>query len=134
METPAPRVALGIALRGLATSAIDISDGFVGDLMHVLRASSVGATVDVDALPRSPDLRAQPPTLQRLCTLAGGDDYELVFTAADAMADRVRAAAAGAGVVVSAVGCIEVQPGLRLVDAQGKAVVERYSAFDHFRG
>jgi thiamine-monophosphate kinase len=132
METPTPRIALGRALRGLATSAIDVSDGFVGDLAHVLRASSVGATVDVDALPRSPDLRAQPSTLQRLCTLAGGDDYELVFTAPDARADGVRAAAAEAGVAVAAVGRIDAQTGLRLVDARGDTVVERYAGFDHF--
>ena len=133
METPAPRVGLGLALRGAATSAIDVSDGFVGDLGHVLRASSVGATVDVDALPRSADLRAQPPTLQRLCTLAGGDDYELVFTAPAALGDRVRAAAAQCDVAVAPVGRIEVQTGLRLVDARGEAVAERYPAFDHFR-
>jgi len=133
METPVPRVGLGLALRGVATSAIDVSDGFVGDLAHVLRASSVGATVDVDALPRSADLCAQPPTLQRVCTLAGGDDYELVFTAPAALGDHVRAAAAQCDVAVAPVGRIEVQPGLRLVDAQGEAVAERYSAFDHFR-
>ena len=133
METPDPRVALGVALRGLATSAIDVSDGFIGDLAHVLRASSVGATIDVDALPRSADLRAQPVALQRLCTLAGGDDYELVFTAPAAMAQRVQEAAATGDVAVSAVGRIEAHTGLRLVDARGDEVSERHAAFDHFR-
>ena len=133
METPEPRVALGVALRGLATSAIDVSDGFVGDLEHVLRASSVGATIDVDALPRSADLRAQPAALQRLCTLAGGDDYELVFTAPAAFGERVQEAAATSDVAVSAVGRIEARVGLRLVDARGDAVSERPAAFDHFR-
>ena len=81
MELPTPRVALGIALRGVATSAIDISDGLLGDLRHVLRRSGVGARLDADALPASAVLAAQPLELRRECTLAGGDDYELLFTA-----------------------------------------------------
>jgi len=133
METPVPRVALGLGLRGLATSAIDVSDGFIGDLGHVLRASSVGATVDADALPRSAQLRAQPVALQRLCTLAGGDDYELAFTAPPALAERVHAAAVQARVPVTAVGRIDAQQGLRLVDARGDPIADRFVGFDHFR-
>ena len=98
MELPTPRTALGIRLRGVATSAIDVSDGLTGDLGHVLRRSGVGAVVDVDALPRSAVLAAQPMALQRECLLAGGDDYELVFTALPSRRDAVAAAAAGAGV------------------------------------
>src|SRR5690606_17196482 len=81
MEQPQPRVALGMALRGVATSAVDVSDGLLGDLGHILRRSNVGATVEADAVPRSDVLATQPLALQRLCTLSGGDDYELVFTA-----------------------------------------------------
>ncbi|HEY8710175.1 MAG TPA: thiamine-phosphate kinase, partial [Burkholderiaceae bacterium] len=81
MEQPQPRIKLGLALRGVASSAIDVSDGLLGDLGHVLRRSGVGAQVQVDTLPRSAVLRALPEALQRECTLAGGDDYELVFTA-----------------------------------------------------
>ena len=80
------------ALRGVATSAIDVSDGLLGDLGHILRRSGVGATVDVDALPRSAVLAAQPLALQRECLLAGGDDYELVFTAPASRRDAVAAA------------------------------------------
>ena len=97
MEMPAPRTSLGIRLRGVATSAIDVSDGLTGDLGHLLRRSGVGAVVDVDALPRSAVLAAQPMELQRECLLAGGDDYELVFTALASRRDAVAAAAAGAG-------------------------------------
>ena len=68
-------------MRGLATSAIDVSDGLLGDLGHILRRSGVAARIEVDAVPRSAVLAAQPAALQRECTLAGGDDYELVFTA-----------------------------------------------------
>src|SRR5207253_8438902 len=92
MELPQPRVALGVALRGVASAAIDISDGLLGDLAHLLRCSGVGAAIDVDAVPRSEVLREQPQPLQRLCTLSGGDDYELVFTAPASQAAQVLAA------------------------------------------
>jgi thiamine-monophosphate kinase len=133
MEQPQPRVALGLALRGIASSSIDVSDGLLGDLGHVLRASGVGAAIDVDAVPRSAVLREQPAALQRLCTLAGGDDYELVFTAAPARAADVQRAARTAGVAVTPIGRIEAAPGLRLHDARGAAVEERFASFDHFR-
>ena len=133
MELPTPRVALGIALRGLATSAIDVSDGLLGDLAHILRASRVGATVDADAVPRSAVLASRPIGTQRLCTLAGGDDYELVFTASPRHADAVQRAAQHAKVNVCRIGRIEAQPGLRLVDAGGESVANDFGSFDHFR-
>ena len=133
MELPQPRIALGIALRGVATSAIDVSDGLLGDLSHILRKSGVGATVDVDTVPRSAVLQAQPDALQRLCALAGGDDYELVFTAPAARADRVNDAARHAGVPVTRIGRIEPAAGLRLIDRHGRAVADSFGSFDHFR-
>ena len=133
MELPQPRVALGVALRGVATSAIDVSDGLLGDLAHLLRRSGVGARLDVDTLPRSAQLAAQLIGVQRECTLAGGDDYELLFTAPAAHAAGVRAAAAAAGVEVTRIGGIEADPGLRLIDAQGRAVADTWGSFDHFR-
>ena len=133
MEQPQPRIALGLALHGLASSAIDVSDGLLGDLAHILRRSGVGATVEVDAVPRSAALREQPVAVQRLCTLAGGDDYELVFTAAPQHADRIVAAARQAGVPATRIGRIEAAAGLRLVDAAGRAVAHTYASFDHFQ-
>ena len=133
MEQPQPRVALGVALRGLASSAIDVSDGLLGDLQHILRRSGVGATVDVDAVPRSAVLGRQPQALQRVCTLAGGDDYELVFTAAPRHASAVQAAAHQAGVQATRIGAIEAGAGLRLVDAQRRPVDNTFGAFDHFK-
>ena len=133
MELPQPRVALGVALRGVAGGAIDVSDGLLGDLSHLMRRSGVGATLDVDAVPRSALLRSQAPALQRLCTLAGGDDYELLFTAPAERAAQVAAAAAAAGVAVTRIGRIESAAGLRLVDARGRAVEHRFESFDHFR-
>jgi thiamine-monophosphate kinase len=133
MEQPEPRVALGVALRGIASAAIDVSDGLLGDLAHVLHRSGVGATVDVDAVPRSPDLTAQALALQRLCSLSGGDDYELIFTAPPAAQSRLMDAAQGAGVAVARIGRIEAEPGLRLVDAAGREVANGWTSFDHFR-
>ncbi|WP_295376227.1 thiamine-phosphate kinase [uncultured Pseudacidovorax sp.] len=135
MEQPTPRVALGLALRGIASSAIDISDGLAGDLGHVLRASGVGATLDADAVAGTLAARgavALDAAMQRSLTLAGGDDYELAFTApADRSAD-VEAAARSAGVPVTRIGRIEAEPGLRVVDAQGRPVDQRFASFDHF--
>jgi thiamine-monophosphate kinase len=133
MECPQPRLALGMALRGVAHSAIDVSDGLLGDLSHILRRSGVGATLDVDAVPRSGVLRSLPLAPQREFTLAGGDDYELVFTAPPARAAQVQGAASETGVALTRIGVIEVQAGLRLVDASGRAVDSGFASFDHFR-
>jgi thiamine-monophosphate kinase len=132
MERPEPRLALGQALLGIAHAAIDVSDGLVGDLGHVLKASRVGATLAVDDLPMSNGLRLQPLALQRLCTLTGGDDYELVFTAPRKRRVAVRAAAAKADVKVTRIGSIDGAPGLRLVDAKQRVVLHHEKAFDHF--
>ena len=134
MHLPTPRVELGRALAALpvAHAALDISDGLVGDLGHILDASKVGATLDVDALPAGPALAAQPLALRRRFTLAGGDDYELCFTAPAAQRSAVLAAAASAQTQVTRVGSIEAQPGLRLVDAGGKPVEMDVKGWDHF--
>jgi thiamine-monophosphate kinase len=127
MEVPTPRVALGQELRGIATAAIDVSDGLLGDLGHILAASKVGARLDVDALPLSDVLAAQPAALQRECLLAGGDDYELVFTSpAGVQLPDV-------GVPLTRIGVIEAEPGLRVVDGLGAAVEHGLRSFDHFK-
>lgn len=133
MEQPQPRVALGLALRGIATSAIDVSDGLLGDLAHVLRRSGVGAELQVDAVPRSAVLTALSETLQRECTLAGGDDYELVFSAAPGDAARVVAAAQVAQVPVTRIGRLSADAGLRLIDRDGRPVAHTFGSFDHFK-
>ncbi len=133
MEEPRPRIALGLALVGIASSAIDVSDGLVGDLGHLLHRSGVAAVVDVDALPRSADLAAQAVAMQRKCLLAGGDDYELVFTAAVERRDAVAEAAAVAATTVTRIGRIESGSGLRFVAAAGRDVAAPAGSFDHFR-
>jgi thiamine-monophosphate kinase len=133
MELPQPRVALGLALRGVATSAIDISDGLLGDLAHVLRRSKVGAEVQVDSLPCSAVLRGLTRTLRREYTLAGGDDYELVFTAAPRDAERVAVAARSAAVSVTKIGRIIASAGLTLLDNNAALVDNTFGSFDHFK-
>jgi thiamine-monophosphate kinase len=134
MEQPTPRNALGVALRGVATSAIDVSDGLLGDLRHVLARSGVGATVDADAVPASAVLAAQSVAWRRECTLAGGDDYELLFTAPPSADAAVHAAAEAAGGAVTRIGRIEpASAGLRVVDGAGRAVDAAFAGFDHFR-
>jgi thiamine-monophosphate kinase len=133
MELPEPRTALGQRLRGLASSAIDVSDGLLGDLGHVLRRSAVGARLDADALPRSAQLAALPPAVQLECLLHGGDDYELLFTAAPGRQAEVRAAAREAGVPVSRIGHIEPGHGLVVTDGRGRELPVRRGGFDHFK-
>lgn len=133
MERPAPRVALGLALRGIATAAIDVSDGLLGDLSHVLRASAVGARID---LPEAATLMATQgvlaPEQQLAYVLAGGDDYELVFTAPVSARASVMGAASQAQTRVTRIGQIEAAAGLRLVRGDGSFSDERYASFDHF--
>jgi len=132
MEQPQPRVTLGLALRGVASAAIDLSDGLAGDLGHVLRRSGVGATVDIDALPRSAVLGAQPQALQRECLAAGGDDYELLFTAPRLQRANVLEAGRRVGVPLTRCGGIEAKAGLRWSDAGGRPLMLNFSSFDHF--
>ena len=143
MERPTPRVALGQALRGVAHAAIDLSDGLLGDLGHILRASGVGADIDTRWLVQAndgdtawpahcPDLAALPWAQTLACGLTGGDDYELLFTAAPEHRAAVLAAAQASATPVSRVGRV-TPSGLRVLDPQGQAIdVSRLTSFDHF--
>jgi len=134
MEQPTPRVELALALRGTASAAVDVSDGLLGDLGHVLAASGVGASVDTAAvLPLFGCPGAALPAEQQLeFVLAGGDDYELAFTAPGAARQAVERAAAASGTRVTRIGRIEAEPGLRLLDASGRVLPHRYRSYDHF--
>ncbi|MHB1145267.1 MAG: thiamine-phosphate kinase [Thiobacillus sp.] len=130
---PTPRVELGIALRGIATSAIDISDGLLGDLGHILERSRVGATLDFAALPTLPVAQAYlHEPVARDCVLAGGDDYELCFTAPADRRDAVTAAAQSAGVAVTRIGRITAESGLTVTDADGRPMRFDHTGYDHF--
>jgi thiamine-monophosphate kinase len=130
---PTPRVALGIALRGIARSAIDISDGLLADLGHILEASAVGAELDFAALPIPDVARAYlHETVARDCVLAGGDDYELCFTAAADQREAVLAAGVAGGVSVTRIGTITQAPGLVVRGADGQPMQIEKTGYDHF--
>jgi len=135
LDAPEPRVALGKKLRGIAGAAIDVSDGLLADLGHVLEQSRVGAEVDFAALPRSAALRAcADRALADDCLLAGGDDYELVFTAPAARRAEVEAAGQAAAVVVTRIGRVIGGPAkVTLLGAPREALASAARGFDHFR-
>jgi thiamine-monophosphate kinase len=133
---PAPRVALGERLRGIATAAIDVSDGLVGDLGHVLDASSASAVIELAALPHSEILeRRLAGTTRALaleCLLAGGDDYELCFTAPAERAGAVAALARELDLKLTQIGAIGLGRGLVVTDERGHPLQSLPRAFDHF--
>ncbi len=140
MERPDPRVALGMALRGVASAAVDISDGMLGDLGHVLAASGVGARIDAPmALGlmacAASDLdhhRWLPQAQQLEYVLSGGDDYELLFTAPPSARGAVKGASIASQTVVTCIGRIEAEPGVRVVGVDGVPLPAHYGSFDHF--
>lgn len=130
-QLPQPRVTLGLALRGIATACIDVSDGLAGDLAKLCTASGVGADVEGRELPLSAGLCSVAPPHARLAyALGGGDDYELLFTAGPA--ERARIAVLDAGVVLRRIGTIAEADGVRI---DGKPPGrDTGHGFDHFGG
>lgn len=133
LERPDPRVELGLRLRGVARSAIDVSDGLLADLGHILERSAVGAELALDAIPGSPALAVCNDTqLARDCMLAGGDDYELVFTAPVASRSTLAGISASLGLALTRIGSIVPGAGLRLLDGAGREVPVGRRGYDHF--
>ena len=140
MEQPTPRVALGQALRGIATSAIDISDGLLGDLSHVLRASGVGATINTQIASNLIATNAYQICRNGIFgsenvldfVMAGGDDYEIAFTAPAQQHAAVLAAAHACQTRVTHIGHMTAASGVQLLDANGQVLPNRYTSFDHF--
>ncbi len=136
LDRPTPRIAAGLALRGLATAAIDLSDGLAGDLGHVIVASMVGAQIDLGRLPTSrilADHFADEPRRWNL-QLSGGDDYELCFTAPAANALAIERALAASDTAATVIGCITAGDGIAWATPEGEAFVPRASGYDHFAG
>ena len=136
MECPTPRVELGLALRSVAHAAIDVSDGLLGDLGHILKRSGVGAQIETAWVQGSaavtPDVLALPWPRRLDCVLAGGDDYELLFTAPVLHRERIHALASDLDVPVTRIGRITAGSGLRVLDPQGQPINRRFASFDHF--
>lgn len=134
LDLPEPRLALGQALRGLASAAADVSDGLVADLGHICAASQVSAELHLGDVPLSATVQAMvqaEPDLARLI-LAGGDDYELVFTAPAEAESAIREAARGARTSVARIGRIESGSGVRVLDPGGLEIVLDRLGFAHF--
>ncbi len=130
LDRPVPRVALGLALAGVAHAAVDVSDGLAQDLGHILDASGRGATIDVATLPTGSELASLASDDRERLALTAGDDYELCFTAPVAARDAVLAAARSAGTAVTRIGTVTAQPGLVLRNAA--AADPALAGFDHF--
>ena len=140
MHNPSPRTNLGQGLVGIAHAAIDISDGLLGDLSHILRQSSVSADILIDQVPGSKTLNSKSIELQRLCKLTGGDDYELCFTIPKDKSSQLEALSSRLGIALTKIGSItEQSKGLiRLIDNNGQqlssSLSEQYlKSFDHFK-
>jgi thiamine-monophosphate kinase len=127
---PQPRLALGQALRGLATAAIDVSDGLVADLGHILEASAVGAELRADRLPLSVAARDLPDA--RDAALAGGDDYELLFTAPRERRGKVEALARRLDLPLTRIGAIRAGSNVSTLDAAGHEIEMTKRGWQHF--
>jgi thiamine-monophosphate kinase len=138
LHAPTPRVALGLALRGIAHSAIDVSDGLLADLGHICERSGVSATIEWEAIPAIPLVRAHAQTDSGARgLLSGGDDYELCFTASPRRRAAVMAAAARSRVRVTMIGRIERKARspapVTVLDSVGRALKVKARGYDHFR-
>jgi thiamine-monophosphate kinase len=156
LHQPQPRVALGLALRGIANSAIDISDGLLADLGHILECSNVGAEIQFDALPMSDKLRSLSPSLSptrgrgvrdnagegvfcssqslvQRCALSGGDDYELCFTAPGARHAELLDIGTRLKLPLTCIGRIVAGHGCLVHDAAGDPLNVEATGYDHFR-
>ena len=129
---PQPRIALGRALTRHALCAIDLSDGLLGDLRHILERSRVGARVFAERIPVHRALHKLPLDDQRVLALRGGDDYELLFTAAPDAGDSLRGLASSLGIALTPIGLITEDLAQEVVDANNRPIGLRFEGFDHF--
>ncbi|MDO8413685.1 MAG: thiamine-phosphate kinase [Gallionellaceae bacterium] len=155
LHQPSPRVALGLALRGVAHSVIDISDGLLADLGHILQCSNVGAEIQFDMLPISDVMRTLSraivhpsplgggvggeggfdllPALAQRCILSGGDDYELCFTVPEAQRPRIEKISTQLNLPLTRIGVIVPGSGCRVLSTDGSIISIQEAGYDHFR-
>jgi thiamine-monophosphate kinase len=133
-RVPEPRLALGAGLVGIASAALDVSDGLVADLGHIAEASGVRIVIDAPLVPLSPEAvrlwGRGTHVLMRAAT--AGDDYEIAFTAPPTARSSVADAARAAGVVVTEIGRVEAGAGVALIDEAGQALPVARAGFTHF--
>lgn len=133
LDRPVPRVSLGRLLAGRASAAIDVSDGLVADLGHVCEASGTGARVELDQLPLSPAVAAECRRGNWRPALAGGDDYELLFSVAPGRVASLLSVCREAGQPIREIGRLVADSGILLVYPDGRLSEEIPHGFDHFR-
>jgi thiamine-monophosphate kinase len=138
LEYPEPRIAAGLVLREHASAAIDVSDGLLADLAHLLEPDGLGAALQIDALPRSPEFTAALPAgprgdaLSLDLPLSGGDDYELCFCLPQGLQAPVAALLGAVSCALTPVGVIEAQPGIRCYYPDGRRYSPRATGYQHF--
>lgn len=133
LHTPIPRNSLGCALVGVANAAIDISDGLIADLSHICERSGLAAAVNWPTVPQAPALRSVSPELALTCALAGGDDYELCFTARENRREEIATIGNSAGVALTRIGKMRAgNPHVTVLDAHGEPMNIPRAGFDHF--
>ena len=141
MHQPIPRIALGIGLRGVASAALDISDGLLGDLKHILKQSQVDAQIQLDQLPKSTTLQKQETHIQNQFAACGGDDYELCFTAPPSQREKIKAISHSLNLPLTLIGKIlpkkEVEAKVYLLNTCAEIMSDSEAApllnsFDHF--
>lgn len=129
---PQPRLALGTALGRHSSCAVDLSDGLLGDLRHILERSQVGAQVHAERIPVHPALLGLPLPEQRALALQGGDDYELLFTAPPDASEALHTLSVTLGLALTQIGVITKDRARDVVDASGQSLGLRFEGFDHF--
>lgn len=133
LELPSPRIELGRAIAGHAHAAIDVSDGLLQDLGHILEESGLGAWIDESLIPIHPAVVGLPHDLRRHAVLCGGDLYELCFTAAPSEREKMIAISRRLGLPLTRIGELTPEPGLHLIDGSGQTALPPAGGFDHFR-
>ena len=141
MHNPTPRIELGMQLRNIASSALDVSDGLLGDLRHILKQSQVDAEIQLDKLPKSDTLQKQDVQIQKQFSACGGDDYEICFTAPASQRDKIEAISKSIGLPLTIIGKIapknDLEVKVYLLDESGALLsdteaVPFLKSFDHF--
>lgn len=134
-QVPQPRVSLGQGLSGLATAAVDISDGLIADAGHLAQASNVALTIELACMPVSDGAASilAKGDFDRAELAGFGDDYELLFTCPTSSREAVEQLAARENVPITRIGSVEVGGGVRLVDERGREIIVKAKGYDHFR-
>ncbi len=134
LHRPQPRIAAGLALRGIASAMLDVSDGLAGDLRHILDASGVGAILDAATLPIDALIRAgAPEDVAHAALLGGGDDYELLFAASATHRTGIAALGTALNLPMTRIGALDHETGsLRIREADGRLTRLPAMGYDHF--